>query len=71
MTTILTINFTADAGSVGLSTGSVGLDGSKFFGPPAHLMGTDLKTSNPVAWAAAQEFLNTGATSGTVVITAS
>lgn len=63
MTTTVTINFTADAGGVGL-------DGSKFFGPPADLMNTDIKTSNPVAWAAAQEFLSLGTTSGTVTITA-
>ena len=64
MTTTITINFTASAGSVGL-------DDAKFFGAPAHLMGTDIKTSNPLAWIAANAFLNTGATSGTVVITAS
>ena len=63
MTTTVTISFTASAGGVSL-------DGSKFFGAPAHLMNTDLKNTNPVAWAAAQEFLDLGTTSGTVTITA-
>ena len=63
MTTTITINFTA-------SPGSVGLDDAQFFGAPAGLMNTDLKTSNPLAWIAANEFLNTGATSGVITITA-
>ncbi len=63
MTTTVTVNFTASAGGFDL-------DGSHFFGPPAEVGNNDLKTRNPVAYAAAQEFLNLGTTSGTVTITA-
>ncbi len=63
MSTTLTINFTADAGGVAL-------DGSKFYGPPAEIAKSDFQTHNPVAWAAAQEFLSLGTTSGVVTITA-
>ena len=63
MTTTVTISFTANAGGVAL-------DGQKFFGAPAELAGSSLKTTNPIAWAVAQEFNNLGTTSGTVTITA-
>ncbi len=63
MTTTVTINFTAD-------DGSVALDGSKFFGPPAELLQGDFKRREPVAWAAAHEFVDLGTTSGVVTISA-
>lgn len=64
MSTTITIAFTA-------SPGGISLDGSKFYGPPADLMNSALRTTDPLAWIVANEFLNTGATSGSVVITAS
>ena len=63
MTTTITINFTA-------GPGSVGLDDAQFFGAPASLMNTSIRTWNPIAWIAANEFLNTGVTSGVITITA-
>ena len=62
MTTTVTINFTA-------SDGGVVLDGARHFGPPADLRG-DFKRREPVAAAAAQEYLTNGTTSGTVTVTA-
>ena len=63
MTTTVTLNFTANAAGFDL-------DGNQFFGPPAEVANSDFKTRNPVAYAAAQEFLNLGTTSGAVTITA-
>lgn len=63
MTTTVTISFTANAGGFDL-------DGEKFFGPPGDLATGNFKSSNPVAYAVAQEFNNLGTTSGTVTITA-
>ena len=63
MSTTLVIPFTADAGNLVI-------DGSHTFGPPAELTSDDFKTRSPIAWTAAQEFLNLGAASGTVTITA-
>ena len=63
----VTIDFTADAGGLGL----ISEDGSgHFFGPPAELLKTGLKRQNIVAYAVANEFLDNGTTSGTVTITA-
>ncbi len=63
MSTSITVNFTA-------SPGGFDLDGKKFFGPPAELADSDFQTRDPVAWAAAQEFLSLGTTSGVVTISA-
>ena len=63
MTTIVTINFTAD-------DGSLGLDDSRFFGPPAELLQGDFKRREPIAWAAANEFVELGTTSGVVTVSA-
>ena len=60
----LTIAFTAsDAGVV--------LDGSRTFGDPKELArSSDFKRREPVAWAAADEFVTNATTSGTVTVTA-
>ena len=63
MATSTTVSFTADAGGFNLG-------GSRFFGPPAEVATDDFQGREPVAWAAAKEFLVNGATSGTVTITA-
>ena len=63
MATTVTVSFTADAGKITLG-------GSRTFGPPAEVATGDFKAREPVGWAAANEFLVNGATSGTVTITA-
>ena len=63
MTTTISISFTADAGGFDL-------DGSRFFGAPAEHVSEDFKRREPVAYAAAHEFVSLGTTSGTVTITA-
>ena len=63
MTTTVTIPFTA-------SPGSLVLDGSRHFGAPAELVKTDLRGREPVAWAAAQEFVANGTAAGVVTVTA-
>lgn len=63
MSTTLVIPYTADAANVVI-------DGSHTYGPPAEIAKADFQTRDPVAWVAAQEFLNLGATSGNVTITA-
>ena len=65
MATTVTIPFTADAGNLVMGSGS-----SPHYGPPAELATNDFQTRDPVAWAAAQEFLSLGTTSGNVTITA-
>ena len=62
MATSTTVAFTADAGKFTI--------GGRTFGPPAEVAGLDFKGREPVAWAAAQEFLVNSVTSGTVTITA-
>ena len=62
MTTV-TVTFTA-------KTGEVVLGGSRFFGNPADLVKGDFARREPIAAAAAQEFLSNGTTAGTVTITA-
>ena len=64
MSYTVTINFTANPGEIGL-------DGSKFYGPPAELAGnSDFMRREPAAFAVAQEFMTNGTTSGTVTVTA-
>ena len=59
-----TQTFTADAGKVVL-------DGRRQFGAPAELARNgDFKRREPAAWAAADEFVVNGTTSGTVTTTA-
>ena len=68
MSTTTTVSFTADAGKFTLA-GSPSA-GSRSFGPPAEVATADFKHREPVAWAAATEFLVNGVTSGNVTITA-
>ncbi len=63
MATTITVAFTADAGGFTLG-------GSRSFGPPAEVATDDFSRREPVAWAAAQEFLVNSATSVNVTITA-
>ena len=63
MTTTVTISFTA-------TPGQVVLNGSRFFGPPAELAKGDFQGREPIAWAAAQEFLRNGVEAGVVTVTA-
>ena len=63
MTTTLVIPFTADAANVVI-------DGSHTYGPPAEIAKADFQTQHPIVWVAAQEFLNLGAASGNITITA-
>ena len=64
MSTSITVTFTASAGGITL-------DGGRSFGNPAELVKGDFRGREPVAWAAAQEFLRNGTTAGQVTITAS
>ena len=50
--------------------GELVLDGGRHFGPPAELVKGDFKRREPIAWAAANEFLTSGTTPGVVTITA-
>ena len=60
----ISISFTA-------TDGSVVLDGGRHFGAPAELVkGGDFRRREPIAYAAATEFLSSGTTSGTVTVTA-
>ena len=63
MSTTLTITYTADAANLVLQNGHT-------YGPPAEIANSDFQTRDPIAWTAAQEFLNLGAASGTITITA-
>ena len=67
MTVTVTISYTASASEVVIDSES---GGSRSFGPPAEIVRGDLKTRDPVAWAAAQEFNLNGTTSANVVVTA-
>ena len=63
MTTSISIPFTADSGKLVI-------DGSRQFGPPTEIATDDFKGREPIAWAAAREFLDNAATSGTISISA-
>ena len=64
MSTTLTVSFTA-------SDGGVVLDGTKHFGPPSEVAkGGDFQKREPVAWVAAQEYLQNGTSAGSVTVTA-
>ena len=63
MSTSISIPFTA-------RDGEIVLDGARHFGPPAELVKGDFRRREPVAWAAAREFLSQGTMSGVVTITA-
>ena len=67
MTFSVTMDFTANDGGLGIISGG---GGTPFYGPPASLLSPDFFHANPVAHAAAQEFMSNGTTSGTVTITA-
>ena len=62
MSTTISISFTANTGGITL--------GGRSFGNPTELVKGDFRNREPVAWAAATEFLRNGTTAGTVTITA-
>ena len=63
MATTLTITYTVNAANLVLDTG-------RSMGVPASTALGDLRTRDPVAFAAIQEFHNLGTESGTVTVTA-
>lgn len=57
------VNFTADVAKIVI--------GNQHYGPPSELASPTIQTHHPLVFAVAQEFLDNGTTSGTIVVTAS